>query len=176
MLVFAIFRTITLAMGSLSDLCAKSVKQTCLERVPRLLRVVLTELSSSSTIPQKHGVRWGQMDPYMEPSSGDLLCVRTQVCLTLCNPMNCSPQDSSVHGISQARILEWVAISFSRGSLWPIKPTSIASPSLTAGFFTTSTTWLPRTWTICNAFQACRSKLWHILHSLLQSVVWIWGR
>ena len=33
--------------------------------------------------------------------------------------MDCSPPDSSVHGISQARILEWVAISFSRGSSWP---------------------------------------------------------
>ena len=39
-----------------------------------------------------------------------------QSCLTLCNPMDYSPKDSSVHGISQARILEWVAISFSRGS------------------------------------------------------------
>ena len=38
----------------------------------------------------------------------------TQSCLTLCDPMNCSPPGSSVHGILQARILEWVAISFSR--------------------------------------------------------------
>ena len=34
----------------------------------------------------------------------------------LCNPVNCSPAGSSVHGIFQARVLEWVAISFSRGS------------------------------------------------------------
>ena len=40
-------------------------------------------------------------------------------CLTLCDPVDCSPSGSSVHGISQARILEWVAISFSRGSLQP---------------------------------------------------------
>ena len=40
----------------------------------------------------------------------------TQTCPTLCNPMDCSPPGSSVHGISQARILEQVAISFSRGS------------------------------------------------------------
>ena len=39
--------------------------------------------------------------------------VITQSCLTLCNPMDCSPAGSSVHGILQARILEWVAISFS---------------------------------------------------------------
>ena len=37
-------------------------------------------------------------------------------CLTLCNPMNCSPPGSSAHGILQARILKWVAILFSRGS------------------------------------------------------------
>ena len=42
-----------------------------------------------------------------------------QLCLTLCNPMDCSLPGSSVHGIFQARVLEWVAISFSRGSSWP---------------------------------------------------------
>ena len=39
-----------------------------------------------------------------------------QSCSTLCDPVDCSPPDSSIHGILQARILEWVAISFSRGS------------------------------------------------------------
>ena len=43
----------------------------------------------------------------------------TQSCLTLCNPMDCSLPGSSVHGILQARILEWVPISFFRGSSWP---------------------------------------------------------
>ena len=38
---------------------------------------------------------------------------------TLCDPTDSSPTGSSVHRISQARILEWVAISFSRGSSWP---------------------------------------------------------
>ena len=42
-----------------------------------------------------------------------------QLCLTLCNPMDCSPPGSSVHGILQARVLEWAAISFSRGSSRP---------------------------------------------------------
>ena len=42
-----------------------------------------------------------------------------QSCLTLCNPMDCSLSGSSVHGIFQARVLEWVAISFSRGSSQP---------------------------------------------------------
>ena len=40
-------------------------------------------------------------------------------CLTLCDPMDCTPPDSSVHGILQARILEWVAMPSSKGSSWP---------------------------------------------------------
>ena len=42
-----------------------------------------------------------------------------QWCLTLCYPTDCSSSGSSVHGILQARILEWVAIPFSKGSSWP---------------------------------------------------------
>ena len=42
-----------------------------------------------------------------------------QLCPTLCSPMDCSPLGSSVHGILQARILEWIATSFSRGSSQP---------------------------------------------------------
>ena len=45
-----------------------------------------------------------------------------QSCLTLCDPVDCSLQGSSVHGIFQARVLEWVAISFSRGSSRPRSP------------------------------------------------------
>ena len=45
---------------------------------------------------------------------GKHACTRAQSCLTLCNPMDCSPAGSSVHEVSQARILEWVAISSSR--------------------------------------------------------------
>ena len=41
------------------------------------------------------------------------VCLVAQSCPTLCNPMNCSPPGSSVPGILQARILEWVAIAFS---------------------------------------------------------------
>ena len=42
-----------------------------------------------------------------------------QSCLNLCDPMDCSPPGSSIHGILQARILGWVAIFFSRGSSQP---------------------------------------------------------
>ena len=47
-------------------------------------------------------------------------------CLTLCDPMNCSPPGSSIHVISQARILEWVAISFSTGSSPPSNGTHVS--------------------------------------------------
>ena len=49
-----------------------------------------------------------------------------QSCPTLCNPMDCSPLGSSVHGILQARILEWVAISSSRGSSRPRDGTRVS--------------------------------------------------
>ena len=62
----------------------------------------------------------------------------TQLCLTLCDPRNCSPPASSVHGILQARIQEWVAIPFSRGSSWPRDWTQISCTA--GGFFTVWTT------------------------------------
>ena len=49
-----------------------------------------------------------------------------QSCPTLCDPMDCSPPGSSIHGILQARILEWVAISFSRGSSRPRDRTQVS--------------------------------------------------
>ena len=61
---------------------------------------------------------------------------------TLCDPVDCSLPGSSVHGILQARILEWVAIPFSRGSSQPRDQTLISYVSSLAGrFFTTSATW-----------------------------------
>ena len=76
----------------------------------------------------------------------ECVCVRTCVCVcvlcpsvvsTLCDPVDCRPSVSSVHGIFQARILKWVAISYS-GDLWDpgIKPMSLAGLILAGGFFT----------------------------------------
>ena len=57
-------------------------------------------------------------------------------------PMNCSPPDSSVHGIFQARILEWVAIPFSGNLSYPgMDPALPVSPTLAGGFFTTRVNW-----------------------------------
>ena len=57
-----------------------------------------------------------------------------QSCLTLCSPLDCSPPGSSIHGILQARILEWVAISFSRGSSQPRNRTQVSC--IAGRFFT----------------------------------------
>ena len=58
----------------------------------------------------------------------------SQSCLTLCNPMNCSLPDSSVHLILQARILEWVAISSARRCSWPRDQTQVSC--MCSRFFT----------------------------------------
>ena len=56
-------------------------------------------------------------------------CALAQSCLTLCDPMDCSPPGSSVYGVFQATVLEWGAISSSRGSSWPRDPTHISCGS-----------------------------------------------
>ena len=53
-------------------------------------------------------------------------CLVPKSCPALCDPMVCSSPGSSVHGISQARILKWIAISFSRGSSWPSDQTCVS--------------------------------------------------
>ena len=62
-----------------------------------------------------------------------LLAKSLQSCLTLCDPVDNSPPSSSVHGILQARILEWVVTPFSRGSSQPRDGTRVSCVSRTAG-------------------------------------------
>ena len=64
-------------------------------------------------------------------------CLVTKLCPTACDLMDCSPPGSSVHGILQARILEWVAISFPRGSSWPRGQTHVSCVSHIGGEFFT---------------------------------------
>ena len=67
-----------------------------------------------------------------------------QSCLTLCNPMDCSPPGSSVNGILQARLLEWVTLSYSGDLPGPgVEPATLASPALAGRFLTTSATVAP---------------------------------
>ena len=56
---------------------------------------------------------WEGTIPLSSPGDGNHACLVIQSCPTLCNPMDCSPPGFSVHGILQARILEWVAMSTS---------------------------------------------------------------
>ena len=71
-----------------------------------------------------------------------LLCVLSRFTVSNCDPVDCSLPCSSVHGLLQTRILEWVAISFSRESSSPgIEPTSLMSAALAGGFFTTIVSW-----------------------------------
>ena len=68
-------------------------------------------------------------------------CSVAQLCLTFYDPMDCNPPGSSVHGIFQAKILEWVAMPSSRDLFNPeIEPVPLMSPTLAGGFSTTSTT------------------------------------
>ena len=76
----------------------------------------------------------------MAPEETAAVAKSLQLCLTLCDALDCSPPGSSVYGILQARILEWAAIPGDPLSA-EIKPASLGSPALVGGFFTTSTTW-----------------------------------
>ena len=61
------------------------------------------------------------------------MCLVTQSFPALCNPMECSPPGSSVHGILQARILEWVTMPSSRGSSQPRDQARVSH--VAGGFF-----------------------------------------
>ena len=76
-----------------------------------------------------------------EKASGHSLCLPAQLlqsCPTLCDPVDGHLPGSSVHGILRARILEWVAISYSRGSSWPRDQTRVSCGSGIAGVFFTA--------------------------------------
>ena len=88
-----------------------------------------------------------------------------QSCLTLCNPMDCSQPGSSVLGISQARILEWVAVPFSIPSPGDlpdpgIELRSLMSPALASRFFPTAATWEAHTCTHVSVFISPLLKLY----------------
>ena len=88
-------------------------------------------LGSSTTLQwtQIHSFLWLIFHCIYVP----VFCVCAQSCLTPCNPVNCTPPGSSVHEIFQARILEWVPISYSRGSSWPRDWTHTSCVSSIAG-------------------------------------------
>ena len=93
-------------------------------------------------------------------------------------PLDCSPPGSSVHGILQARILEWVAVPSSRGSSWPRDPARVSmSPALAGGLFTTSTSWEAHAFwhwlsNIRSIWKACNNVIARLLTQTLGVVVW----
>ena len=99
----------------------------------RLLRVPWTARRSNQSILKEINPKYlleGQMLKLKLQYFGHLIWRAhwqvVQSCPNLCDPMDCSLPGSSVHGIFQARVLEWVAISFSRGSSWPRDRTRIS--------------------------------------------------
>ena len=77
---------------------------------------------------------------YLREKKSSVVLV-AQLCLTPFDPMDCSPPGSSVHGILQPRMLEWVAMLFSMGSSQPRDRTQVSmSVALASRFFTTSAT------------------------------------
>ena len=74
-----------------------------------------------------------QLRPEAARKINKITVLVTQSCPTLCDPMDCSLPGSSVLGISQARVLEWAAIPFSRGSSQPRDQTQVSC--IADGFF-----------------------------------------
>ena len=134
-----------------------------------IFKILLSaELGERGTEGKRRGGTWLDGDEASEkplavvPVSDDLHCcccwLVAQLCPNLCDPMDCSPPGSSVHGISQARVLEWVAISFSWGSSWPSDRAHISC--LAGRFFTTEPPGKPKEANSGSWLQSVSSHCW----------------
>ena len=94
------------------------------ERVRYLSHVTPCEEHGYSFTQEKRNIKRLELSFTLMHLSITLMCA--QLCPTLCEPMDCSPPSSSVHGIFHARILEWVAIPYPRGSSQPGDQTCIS--------------------------------------------------
>ena len=130
------------------------VASSCPWKTPQM---VLLHSASGETLPceQLSSARprvdfWQIPKGEFPASSTWCVCVHTQslqACPTLWAPMDCSPPGSSVHGILQTRILEWVAMPFSGASPPPSDQTHVSCGCCTAGwFFTSEPPGKPRHW------------------------------
>ena len=139
--------------GSRVQCAARAVNADGSEGLELMSPIVTISREEGSTWQSSHHVRWNTEKCYICLISSysflqmphvfcDTLIILndkvkvlvTQLCLTLCNPMDCSPLGSSVHGIFQARILEQVTIPFSRGSSQPGTRTLVSC--IAGGYFT----------------------------------------
>ena len=107
---------------SSGDMSLSKLRELVMDRKPG----VLQSMGSQSV---GHDSNWAGF-----PFLCAVLCSVTQSCPALCDPAGCRPPGSSVHWILQARMLEWVATSFSRGSSPPKDQTRISCTA--GGFFT----------------------------------------
>ena len=147
-----------LKLIQLTDIRAPSVWLEVLG-LPCSMRVPSGLLSVMYQVRTQHGLEnlpyWGSLSPLLFPMGKALELMSSmgfwsrkvkvlvaQSCLTLWDPMDCSPPGSSVHGILQTRILEWAVIYFSRGSSRPRDQTQV---SCIAG----------RCFTLCATREAC---------------------
>ena len=73
----------------------------------------------SHTDRPRNYIKWSKPDREIQIAERCWKWREVTLCPTLCDPLDCSLLGSSIHGIFQARVLEWVAIYFSRGSSWP---------------------------------------------------------
>ena len=101
-----------------------------------------------------------------------------QSCLTLCSPMNCSTPCFSVHEILKERILEWVAMSSSRGSSWPKDQTCVSCGSCIAGRFLNTET--PEERLPCPSYcKQCCNEHWGTYvsfnYGFLRQSMWLLG-
>ena len=86
-------------------------------------------------------------------NNGIFSSVQSLSCVRLCDPMDCSLPGSSVHGIFQEIVLEWIAISFSRGSSWPRDRTRVSCIvdrhfTIWATREVTKESWVLKNWTV----------------------------
>ena len=88
----------------------------------------------------------------------------TQLCLTWCDPMDCSPLGSSVHGVSQVRMLKWVAISFSRGSPGIYQDKTVIQKDTCTFMFIAAWFTIAKTWkeSKCPLTKERGKKMWYI--------------
>ena len=132
-----------------------------MDSVPCLLKIAKDDSGSClAELTKITLIRRGKGEKFTDNTRKLLSCMHAkspQSCPTLCNPVDCSPPGSSVHGIFQDPwngILDWVAISYSGDLPNPgIEPAFLTSPALASKFFTASATWEAL------KLLSCRSKL-----------------
>ena len=111
------------------------------------------------------GIRGDPRTCRLPKGAGASCCWVSQSCRLFCNPVDCRPASSSAHGVFQASILEWVSISFSRGSSWIRNQTCVSCIAR----------WIPPghpTWTWSNLRGHPQSSLTNSLPALLLAECW----